>query len=545
VRPSSALPLAIFAVALAAPLVADDKDHQHHAPGQKLGTIEFPTSCAAAVQKDFQRAVALLHSFWYDEAEKAFRQVAAADPKCAMAQWGVAMSLYHPIWAPPTAAEMERGRAAVAAAKALPAATPREAAYVAAIAAFFDEAVPEHRARAVAFEQAMERVHRENPKDDEAAIFYSLALLGTALPSDRTYANQNKAGELLNQVLPRRPDHPGVAHYLIHSFDYPALAHHALAAARSYSKIAESSPHALHMPSHIFVRLGMWDESIKANLDSAETAKAHRAKTLAGGGSFDELHALDYLSYAYLQEGRDDDAAKILARVKAVGPLDNENFAAAYALAAVPVRDAIERRRWADAAALEVVPAAFPWAKYPYAEAITHFGRAIGAARTGDAARARQAVARLEELHKTLVEAKTAYWPDPVEVQRRAASAWLAFAEGRKDEALTLMRAAVELDEKTEKHPVTPGVVLPAREQLGDLLVELGRPGEAVPEYAASLKLAPNRLFAILGAASASQLAGDAAGAKAYYALARRVTGEREVARPEFAKLKASMTVAR
>jgi tetratricopeptide (TPR) repeat protein len=293
------------------------------------------------------------------------------------------------------------------------------------------------------------------------------------------------------------------------------------------------------------VRLGMWDESIKANMDSAETAKAHRAKALAGGSSFDELHALDYLSYAYLQEGRDDDAAKILARVKAVGPLDNENFAAAYALAAVPVRDAIERRRWADAAALEVAPAAFPWAKYPYAEAITHFGRAIGAARTGDAVRARQAVTRLEELHKALVDAKTAYWPDPVEVQRRAASAWLAFAEGRKEEALTLMRSAVELDEKTEKHPVTPGVVLPAREQLGDLLVELGRPSEAVPEYAASLKVAPNRLFAILGAASASQLAGDAAGAKAYYALARRVTGEREVARPEFAKLKASMTVAR
>lgn len=539
-----AAPLA-FALS-ASPSPADEKDHKHHALPEKLGTIDFPVSCDAAAQKEFRRAVALLHSFWYDEAEKAFLKVAAADPTCAMAHWGVAMAQYHPIWAPPSAGELEKGRTAVERAKALAAKTPREVAYVAAAEAFFkDSATADHRTRAAAYEQAMERVHRENPGDEEAAIFYALALLGTAPPSDRTYANQNKAGEILNQVLPRRKDHPGVAHYLIHSFDYPPLAHHALAAARSYSKIAESSPHALHMPSHIFVRLGMWDDSIRSNTDSAEAARAHRVKVLPGGSSFDELHALDYLAYAYLQQGRDDEARGILGRVRGVGPLDNEQFAAAYALAAVPARDALERRRWADAAVLEVSPATFPWAKFPYAEAITHFARAIGAARTGDVARARQAVTRLEELHKAIVAAKTPYWADPVEVQRRGAAAWLAAAEGRKDEALTLMRSAADLDDATDKHPVTPGAVLPARELLGDLLVELGRPAEAVAEYKASLKVAPNRLYAFLGVATAAQAAGDRNDALAYFALARKITAGRDLARPEFAKLKASMTVTR
>src|SRR5687768_8288912 len=475
----------------------DGKDHQHqHANPEKLGTITFPISCAPASQKPFARGVALLHSFWYAEAEKAFLELAASDPSCAMAHWGVAMSNFHPIWAPPSPAEIARGRAAVDKALAATAPTAREKAYIDAIAAFYADAdKADHRTRAVAFENAMARVHQQHPDDREAAIFYSLALLGTAPPADKTYVNQKKAGEILNRVLPLQPDHPGVAHYLIHSFDYPQLASLALPAARSYSKIAESSPHALHMPSHIFVRLGLWDDSIRANEDSAAAARAHVEKTAPGATAFDELHALDYLAYAFLQQGRDAKAGEILDRVRAVKRLDNPQFAAAYALAAVPARYALERGRWAEAAALEVTPAWFPWKTFPYAEAITHHARAIGAARTGDVARAREAVTRLGALREAAIAAKIGYWPDQIEIQRREAAAWLAFAEGRKDEAVELMAAAVTLEESTDKHPVTPGAVLPARELQGDLLVALGRPEEARASYKASLAVAPSRAY--------------------------------------------------
>ncbi|HET8644038.1 MAG TPA: hypothetical protein VFO85_01040, partial [Vicinamibacteria bacterium] len=363
----------------ALPAAADEKGHQHaHARPEKLGTITFPTSCAATSQAPFTRAVALLHSFWYDEAEKAFTAIAAADPSCAMAHWGVAMSLYHPIWAPPTPAELERGRAAAARAAALPAASERESAYVAAINAFFaDAATRDHAARAQAYEKAMEQLHQRFPDDREGGIFYALALLGTAPPRDKTYANQKTAAGILNRVLPLQPDHPGVAHYLIHSFDYPQLAELALPAARSYAKIAESSPHALHMPSHIFVRLGMWDDSIRSNQESAAAARAHIEKTQPGAFSFDELHALDYLAYAFLQQGRDAKAREATGRVRSASRLDNANFAAAYALAAAPARYALERGRWSEAAALEVAPASFPWDKFPFAEAIIHFARAV------------------------------------------------------------------------------------------------------------------------------------------------------------------------
>ena len=366
----------LASVLAAAPVVADDQEQHQHPRPEKLGTVVFPTSCAPAVQARFTRAVALLHSFWYDEAEKAFGEVAAADPSCAMAQWGVAMSLYHPIWAAPTPSEVKRGQEAVAKARAAAAPTERERDYVAAVETFFRDAdTVDHRTRAVGYEKAMERVHDRYPDDREAAIFHALALLGTAPPADKTYANQKKAGAILNRVLPAQPEHPGVAHYLIHSFDYPDLAELALPAARSYSKIAESSPHALHMPSHIFVRLGLWDDSIRANEDSAAAARAHVEKAQPGATSFDELHAVDYLAYAFLQQGRDADALRMVERVRKVEKLDNPNFAAAYALAAVPARYALERGRWADAAALEVTPASFPWARFPYAEAITYFAR--------------------------------------------------------------------------------------------------------------------------------------------------------------------------
>jgi hypothetical protein len=531
----------VVACALSPPAVAQEH-HDHPHTAQKLGTVSFPTSCSPAVQADFARAVALLHSFWYDEAEKAFRDVGAADASCAMAHWGVAMSLYHPIWAPPSPAELARGRAAVEKARTLGAQTEREKAYIAAIDAFFrDSDTKDHATRRAAYQKAMEDVYAAHPDDDEAAIFYALALLDPTPAQDRTYANQYKAGEILNRVLPRHPQHPGVAHYLIHAFDYPKVAELALPAARSYAKIAESSPHALHMPSHIFVRLGLWDDSIRANTDSAETALVHVRKAIPGGDSFDELHALDYLAYAYLQEGRDDEAQAALARVRAVKKLDQEQFAAAYALAAVPARVALERRRWADAAALDVAPGWFPWSRFAWAEAITHFARAIGAARSGDVGAAKAALARLDALHQALVDSNTAYWPDQVAIQQKAAAAWIAHAEKRDAEALALMRAAAELESSTDKHPVTPGAVLPARELLADLLAETGHPAEAAAEYEASLKDAPRRLYALVGAASSAEAAGDRARAKAHYAAVKELVGERDAGRPELARLKARL----
>ncbi len=502
-------PTLLAAILVAAGAAAVDDQHQHPRP-EKLGTVSFPTSCAPAVQARFGRAVALLHSFWYEEAEKAFNEVAAADPSCAIAQWGVAMSLYHPIWSPPAPAELKRGQDAVAKARTAAAKTERERDYVAAIEAFFKDAdTADHRTRAVAYEKAMERLAERYPDDREASIFHALALLGTASPADKTYANQKKAGAILNRVLPAQPDHPGVAHYLIHSFDYPELAELALPAARSYSKIAESSPHALHMPSHIFVRLGLWDDAIRANIDSAAAARAHVEKTHPGATSFDELHAVDYLTYAYLQQGRDTDAQRMVERVRQVDKLDNPQFAAAYALAAVPARYALERGRWSEAAALEVAPASFPWANFPYAEAITHFARAIGAARSGDAARARPAVERLAALRQAAIDAKIGYWPDQIEIQRRAAAGWLARAEGRNEEALGLLKEAADLEAATDKSPVTPGAVLPARELRADLLMEMGRPAEALAEYEASLKVAPKRRYALAGAARAADAAGQ------------------------------------
>jgi tetratricopeptide (TPR) repeat protein len=534
-------PLVLY-VFLAASGAADDgKDHQHHhAKPEKLGTVAFPISCAPASQAPFSRAVALLHSFWYDEAEKAFNAIAAADPSCAMAHWGTAMSLYHPLWAPPTPAEIARGQAAVAKAVALDAKTAREKAYIAAISAFFQDAgTVDHRTRSLAYEKAMEALYRQNPDDREAAIFYSLALVGTAPPTDKTYANQKKAGEILNDVLPKQPDHPGVAHYLIHSFDYPALAELALPAARSYAKIAESSPHALHMPSHIFVRLGLWDDAIRSNEDSAAAARAHEAKNGPGTGAKDELHALDYLAYAFLQEGRDEKAKAVVDRMRAVEKTPDQTFQAAYAVAAVPARYTLERGAWAEAAALEVAPTWIAWDKFPYAEALIHHARAVGAARTGNVARAKEAEARLAALREAAVAAKIAYWPDQVEIQRREAAAWVAFAEGRKDEAATLMQSAVDLEAATDKHPVTPGPVLPAREQYGDLLMEMGRPADALAQYEASLQEAPNRLHPHAAAVRAAAAAGQPAKAKAHLASLEKLAARAEGSRVQLGKLRA------
>jgi hypothetical protein len=519
--------LAVILLTLtASPLIAQEAEHRHEGPvPERLGKVEFPVSCSAEAQKTFTRGLALLHSFWYAEAEKTFARAAEEDPRCAMAHWGVAMSLFHPVWAAanpaaaPTPAELGRGKAAVATAKALGARTERERDYIAAVEAFYRE--PEggsYEARAAAFEASMETVHRRHPEDKEAGIFYALALLGTAPPSDKTYAKQKKAAELLNAVLPESPEHPGVAHYLIHSFDYPELAPLALDAARAYAKIAPDAPHALHMPSHIFVRLGLWEDAIRSNTASAEAAHRCVATTKPGAHSFDELHAFDYLVYAYLQGAQDGKAHEVVDEVAKVDALDAPAFQAGYALAAVPARYALERRDWKEAAALTVRPASFPWARFPYAEAIIHHARAIGAARAGQLDVAREAIARLETTRKSLAASGDTYWAQQLDIQCREAAAWLARAEGRDEEAVSLLRSAADMEDASEKHPVTPGPVLPAREMLGDLLLELKRPAEAMAAYEAVLKTGPGRFLSTLGAARAAELAGDRERARTHYA---------------------------
>lgn len=534
----------LLAVTLAlAPGWAAAHEHEHaHAAPEKFGHVHFATSCKLEVQPVFERALAMLHSFAYVPAAKVFEEVFAMDPACGIAQWGVAMTYFHVIWGPPTDDEFAAGRAAARKAAAVGAQTAREKSYIAAIGAYYDGEGVAHPARVAAFEKGMAGVAEQNPGDHEAAIFHALAVLGVAYnsPPDKTYARQKEAAKTLNRMLALEPKHPGIAHYVIHSFDYPELAQLALPAARAYAKIAPSAPHALHMPSHIFTRLGMWKESIASNIASAKTAQAWMAKTHPGATAFDALHAMDYLEYAYLQTGQDAKAGEIAGRVAQVTTLDAPQFAAGYALAAVPARHVLELRAWKEAAALKPQPATFPWAKYRWAEANVHFARAVGAARSGDLDTARQAVATLAEIQGALQGQKGFDWATQVEVQRRAAAGWLARAEKRDDEALQLVRSAADLEDSTDKHPVTPGSILPAREQLADLLAELGQPGAALTEYERSLRSAPARLNSYEGAATAAALTGNKEKAKAYRAklvalcggsLPKRLTGEKSAAR--------------
>ena len=491
----------------------DEHAHSHDEEVEGLGAIRFPSGCKAEVQPAFDRGIAFLHSFGYHAARAAFQEVAAADPSCAMARWGEAMTWWHPLWAPPTADELSAGLAAARAAAALPAPGERERAYVAAIGTFYRDAdTAPHGARAAAYRDAMRELADRFPEDDEARIFYALALLGTAPPTDASLAQQRQAAKLLEELLPEHPRHPGIAHYVIHSFDYPELAELALPAARAYAAIAPGSAHARHMPSHIFVRLGLWDESIRSNLDSAANAQESIAQSHPGAISFDTLHAWDYLAYAHLQLGHDAKAREVADQVAAASKFYEPNFAAAFALTAVPARYALERRRWEEAAALRAPAHDLPWDRFPYVSAATDFAVALGSARLGDATRARAAVDRLAATQARLAASPPAGpydWAGHVEALRLAAAGWLARAERRDEEAIRLLTQAAELDERVGKHPVTPGAVLPPRELLGDLLLELGRPAEALAAYEAALVGAPNRLNGLLGAMRAAEGAGQ------------------------------------
>jgi hypothetical protein len=523
--------LVALSLLLAVPLAAA----AHDGPGTdtKLGSVRFPVSCAPAVQGDFERAVALLHSFWYEEALKAFTAITIADPACAMGYWGIAMSVYYPLWQPPSAAMLHQGSAAIEKTRGLTV-TPREKDYIAAIGTYYTDAdTLDHRTRATAYEKAMAQVFARYPDDREAAIFYALALNATAAPTDKTYANQLKAGAILEKVYAEQPNHPGVAHYLIHSYDYPPLAARALPAARGYAKIAPSVPHAQHMPAHIFTRLGLWQESIDSNRASASAGQAYYAR-LGKDTVWDQtLHALDYVVYAYLQTGQDKQARAVLEELSAMPRAEPESFVAAYAYAAIPARLALEQRRWSEAAALGPASTAFPWDRFAWGQAITAFARAIGAARSGDGAKARAEVQKLEGYRAALVAAKQPYWAEQVNIQQQAAAAWAARAEGKNDEAVTLMRAAAALEDSTEKHPVTPAPIVPARELLGELLLDLNQPAPALVEFEASAAREPNRLNGLLGAARAAELSGDMAKTKALYARVVALCDRADTERPE------------
>ena len=511
--------------AIMAPAVAQ---HEHPAgdPG-KLGKVSFPVSCDPSVQPPFSSAVAMLHSFWYEKASDTFAAVAEKDPTCGMAYWGIAMTYYHPIWQAPGPTDLKAGMAAAEKAKLAGAKTQRERDYIASIDMFYADAdMLDHRTRALAYEKAMDQLQAHYPDDHEAAIFHALALLATAPPTDKTYVNQKKAGAILEPLFVEQPEHPGIAHYIIHADDYPPLAQGALDAARRYAKIAPDSPHALHMPSHIFTRLGLWHESIDSNLASAASAR----KSNAPGN---ELHAKDYLIYAYLQGAQDLEAKKALEAPPPGRPDDPQYTNWLYAMGTSPARYAVERHRWAEAAALQVPPNTFPVGQFAWTEANLYFARALGASHMGNAETAQKDVQQLTMLRDTLTQANDKYWADQLDIQRESAAAWILLAARKRDEAVKQMRSAAEHEDSTDKNNVTPGVILPARELLGEMLLELKQPAQAMVEFETTLRTAPNRFNALSGAAHAAKLSGDNEKAKTYYAKLLALCEHADGDRPE------------
>ena len=476
--------------------VASSQDHTHP-QGEQLGTVRFETSCSPAVRPQFERGIALLHSFEFGASIRAFNDVLAADSTCAMAHWGIAISRWgNPMAAGNRAPELLR-QAKVASDAAMrhgARASERERGYIRAVSVLFDDFENKPQAaRVAAYERAMQELATRYPTDTEATIFHAISLTAAASPTDKTYANQLKAGSILEGLWTKQPDHPGLAHYIIHSYDYPALADKARMAAQRYARIAPSAAHALHMPSHTFTRVGMWEESVNTNARSKETA-------LSTGSIAEALHAADYQMYAYLQLGKEAEAKAILDGLPALAARFDPNAitgaapgsAGVFALAAIPARWVLERHAWAEAAALEPKASAFP-----YTEAMTYLARSLGASRTGDLARAKASVDSLGVIQERLAAKGEVYWAGQVAIQHLVAQAWLDLAEKREAQALARMREAVTREDATEKSPVTPGPLAPARELLGDMYLELGRRAEALAEYRATLIKEPGRRHAI------------------------------------------------
>lgn len=515
--------LFLHSAAFLLPVLGFAQSHDN-ASHENLGSVTFNTSCNSLAQSQFNRAVALMHSFQFARSIEGFHATLVDDQSCSIAYWGIALSS----WGNPFAAglkseaQLEQGLRAVELARAAPPKTERERAYVEAVAQLFsDTGTTDQRTRFLAYESGMNAVSAAYPDDVEATIFYALALAAAADPADKTYAKQLKAGAILESLFVQYPDHPGLAHYIIHAYDVPPLAARALGAARRYSEIAPGSPHALHMPSHTFTRIGDWQSSVDANIASAAAARTD-------GQTGEELHASDYMIYAYLQTARDsaaqhvvETAVQIFSRFDpAVLVSGAASSAAAYfAHAAIPARYCLERRAWADAARLEAYSS-----PVPYADAITYFARGLGAAHIRDRATARSAIDSLERERDKLKEMKEDYWANQVEIQRQEVSAWLEFAEGDRQGALKGMRAAAELEDQTEKNAITPGPLAPARELLGELLLQSKQPAEALKEFEATLTKEPNRFRSLYGAAEAAKQAGDRQMAQTYFQKLLKVT---------------------
>jgi tetratricopeptide (TPR) repeat protein len=506
------LVLSALFIALAGPLPAQ---HDHgKAPPAGIGRVRFPTTCAPGAQPSLERGVALLHNFWYEEAAAAFREAGSRDSSCAMAWWGVGMTYVRPLWPPLPLDTLRVGAAAAARASAARTADARERGYVDALAAFYrDLGATAPATRLAAWKAGMEQLHAAHAGDREATMFYALSLIATAPRTDPTYAQYRQAGALLEPLFRDTPDHPGLAHYLIHATDAPGMAAAGLDAANRYAGIAPAVPHARHMPSHIYTLIGKWPESIESNRSSAEAGRTFEREQRLGGSWDQTLHALDYMVYAYLQQGRVADAAQVAAeagvntRVVPEGSLVGE-----YAVAAIPARLALEQSRWAEAAGLKLRTGPAP------AQAVTWFARAVGAARSGDTALARVALAALEQSETASHSLGDPIWPTTVRAQKLAARAWNALALGDTAGALRLASEAADVEDGSVKHPVTPGAILPARELLGDLLLEVGRAGEARSAYEAALKLAPRRARSLAGAAAAAAKLGDERAAAAWRA---------------------------
>jgi hypothetical protein len=487
-------------------------------PDKEFGTVDFHITGSKQVQEDFNTAVALLHSFEYDDAEKEFAKIIDEAPGCAMAYWGVAMCNFHPLWEPPTEANLKKGAKALDIANSIKQRSPKETAFIDAAGLYYkDWSTTDPHSRAVRFENAMQQLYRSYPDDREAAIFYALALDASADPADKSYAHQLKAGKILDSMYALAPNHPGIVHYIIHTYDYPGIAQLALNAARRYADVAPSSAHALHMPSHIFTRLGLWDESIRTNTRSVEAAQCY-AKAAGFKGHWDEeLHALDYLVYAYLQKGDNSDAEKQSQYLSTIKETSPSNFKVSYTFAAVPVRMALENKNWTAASQLTPQPSSLPWNNFPWQEAIVHFGKLLGLAHIGDSKAAQNELTTLDSLHASLLKQNDLYKARQVEIQMKAGKAWIMYANRDVKQALQLMESAANQEDSVSKSPVTPGEVLPARELYADMLFSLHQYDAAFAQYGLVLQKSPNRFNSLFGAGRGAELRADKANATKYY----------------------------
>jgi tetratricopeptide (TPR) repeat protein len=506
---------------------------------QELGRVHFQTSCTPQAQEKFDRGLAMVHSFVYPDSVAAFTEAAAADPQCAIAYWGVAISHRpNPLILPLAAAVLKNGFEAVEKGKAIGAKTERERDWLAAIELYYkDYDRVDQTTRGLTYEKAMERLMQKYSDDPEAAIFYALALNETALPSDKTYANQLKAGAILEKVLVTQPNHPGALHYLIHTYDYAPLAQRALDAANKYAGVAPAAQHAQHMPSHTYSMLGLWPQSVDSNIKSRARAQEQAARLWPGATHPSEPHHLDFAEYALLQMGKEQHAKQLRDETNAIKKLGFEFLGSYTGLAAVPARFALERQAWNEAAALEP-----RGSQFPQAEAITYFARAVGSARSGDLVAAQQGIDKLKELRATLEKANQTYWAEQVEIQALAASAWLAHAKGQKEDALKYMRAAADLEDNSEKHIAMENRLYPMRELLGDLLMEQQQPAQAFKEYETSLGSTPNRLRGLYGAGTAANLANAPNKATTYFRNLVELAKDADADRVEIREAKAFLT---